>query len=83
MLFRSDRFQTLETPLADLGARCEAQGASGAHYPIVREELLAAMRELAGDDWNEQLTSDWTDLLDAVSGAMISGAVQRRMGAAA
>ena len=83
VMSRIDRFETLEKPLADLGVKCDAEGAVAAHYAIVRDELLAAMRELSGDDWSVQLDVDWTELLDAVSGAMIAGAVQRRIRTAA
>lgn len=83
IMSRIDRFESLERPLADLGVTCDAEGAVAAHYPIVRDELLSAMRDLAGDDWNEQLSADWTELLDAVSGAMIAGAVHRRLRSAA
>jgi hemoglobin-like flavoprotein len=68
------RFHSLEEPLMELGARAARAGANPAHYRILRDELLATMAALAREDWSRELASDWTLLLDAVSGAMLRGA---------
>jgi hemoglobin-like flavoprotein len=69
------RFHRLEQPLMEFGAKAADAGAIPAHYRIVREELLATMAELAGEDWTEGLARDWKFVLEAVSGAMLRGAM--------
>ena len=69
------RFHCLEEPLMDFGAKAADAGANPAHYGIIRAELLATMAELAGDDWTDQLAKDWNLLLEAISGAMLRGAL--------
>lgn len=78
-----DRFHKLEVPLASLGAMCAREGANPGHYTIFRDELLVVMEELAGDDWDAQLSQDWTEVFDAVSGAMLAGAISEQIRRAA
>ncbi len=78
---RCDEFRKLEKALGSLGNRAAQAGASPAHYRIVRKELLAAMRELAGEDWTHDLHTSWDLLLEAVTGAMLVGAVDARRAA--
>lgn len=72
---RADKFHKLEAPLMELGVQAYRAGANPAHYRIVRTELLRAMAELAGEDWSAELEAEWTLLLEAVSGAMLRGAL--------
>lgn len=76
-----DTFHRLEKPLGDLGRQAAAQGASAAHYRIVRDELLRAMADLAGDAWTAQTADSWSTLLDGVTGAMLAGALDSRRAA--
>jgi hemoglobin-like flavoprotein len=64
----------LEAPLRELGARHLAYGALPEHYPIVREALLDALAETAGQAWSTQLHADWRAALDQVAAAMLRGA---------
>jgi hemoglobin-like flavoprotein len=73
---RIDRFETLERPLAELGIRCAKAGATAADYAVVRDELLSVMEEIGGDDWDHRLSQEWREVLDAVAGAMLAGAVR-------
>lgn len=73
---RIDRFETLERPLAELGIRCAKAGATAADYAVVRDELLSVMEEIGGDDWDHRLGQEWREVLDAVAGAMLAGAVR-------
>jgi methyl-accepting chemotaxis protein len=59
-----------------LGARHVAYGTQPAHYGAVRDTLLAAMAELAGDLWNETLHDDWTAAIDLVAETMLQGAAR-------
>jgi hemoglobin-like flavoprotein len=77
------RFHSLEDPLMKLGAKAAQAGAHPGHYGIVRDELLATMAQLAGDDWTDDLAKDWTLVLEAVSGAMLRGALGGRTAEAA
>jgi hemoglobin-like flavoprotein len=60
--------------LKELGASHTAFGARRAHYPIVCEELLAAMEETAGGAWNEEIEREWASALHLLSAAMLAGA---------
>ncbi|GJQ30219.1 MAG: hypothetical protein HBSAPP03_21030 [Phycisphaerae bacterium] len=75
---RCEQFHKLERVLGDAGASAAAAGFTPAHYPIVRDTLLAAMHDLAGEDWTPELEKSWRLLLDATSGAMIAGAFRHR-----
>ena len=60
--------------LKALGASHAAFGAQAAHYPIVCEELVAAMAETAGDAWSAEIEREWRSALHLVSAAMLAGA---------
>lgn len=77
-----DRFERLEESLGELGAKAAAAGFVPKHYGVVRDELLSAMASLMGDHWTAEVEGDWTELLDAVSGAMLRGAISHRARAA-
>ncbi len=72
---RADRFARVEPMLAELGRRAHARGATALHYAGARDALLATMRELARDDWSDQLHQDWEHVLLGVAGAMQKGAL--------
>jgi len=78
-----DRFSTLERPLGQLGRICAREGANAGHYVTFKMELLRVMAELAGDDWTPNLASLWDQTLDAVTAAMVVGAIQEELRAAA
>jgi len=78
-----ERFHKLEGPLGQIGTRCACEGANAAHYRIMREELISVMAELSGADWTDELARDWRDVLEAVSGAMMAGAVMEEIRKAA
>jgi hemoglobin-like flavoprotein len=79
----ADNLGSLEKALMDMGARHVKYGAQPAHYPVVRDTLVAALAKTAGKAWTPQLAADWTAALNVVAGAMIKGAEQaeRRMAA--
>ncbi len=74
----ADRFHRIEAPLAELGRKAHEHGARAADFQAFREELIGAMRALAGDDWSEGLEGAWRELLHAVAGAMLAGALGRK-----
>lgn len=63
--------------LKDLGARHVDYGTEPAHYGAVRDCLLVAMEELAGEVWNPTLKDDWTLALNTVAEVMLQGAEER------
>ncbi|CAG0971763.1 Flavohemoprotein [Phycisphaerales bacterium] len=76
-----DTFHRLEKPLGELGKQAAACGATAAHYRIVRNELLQAMADLAGDAWTADTANSWSLVLDAMTGAMLAGAMDIRRAA--
>ena len=63
--------EALTTPLRELGERHRGYGALREHYPIVVEELVGAMADVAGDGWSDEDTEDWTVALQIVSERML------------
>jgi len=64
----------LAEPLRDMGARHVGYGTQEAHYPVVRDTLIASMAEFAGDAWNGDIDEAWTTALNTIAGFMIEGA---------
>lgn len=56
--------------LKALGERHEEYGVTAEMYPMVGECLLAALAEVAGDDWSPQLSNAWTDAYGAIAQLM-------------
>jgi hemoglobin-like flavoprotein len=69
--------------LRELGARHVAYGARPEHYPVVGAALIAAMVEIAGPEWKPEYTDAWSAAFEVVAGAMIAGAAEAELAAAA
>jgi hemoglobin-like flavoprotein len=69
--------------LRQLGARHVAYGAEPEHYPLVGQVLLASMAEIAGDAWSREYELAWTVAFGVVARAMIEGAEEAKLEAAA
>lgn len=69
--------------LYELGARHVAYGAEPEHYPVVGSVLLASMAEIAGPAWTPAYEQAWSAAFGVVAGAMIEGAEQAMLQAAA
>lgn len=78
-----DNFDSLRRPLGMLGVNCAREGANTGHYSVVKNELLMVMAELAGEDWTPELAALWDQLLEAVTGAMVVGAIHEELRRAA
>jgi hemoglobin-like flavoprotein len=63
----------LTETLGELGARHAGWGVLASMYDAVIECMVAAMVEIGGTDWTEQMTDAWVEALDAVSGLMMLG----------
>jgi methyl-accepting chemotaxis protein len=74
---------TIVPKLRELGARHVAYGAEPAQYPVVGEVLLASMAEVARDAWRPEHASAWAAAFDVVAGAMLDGAADAQLRAAA
>ena len=66
--------ETVVPTLRKLGARHAAYGAEAGHYPVVGQALIAAMAEVAGNDWDESYAEAWGVAFGVVAGAMLDGA---------
>jgi methyl-accepting chemotaxis protein len=60
--------------LRELGARHVGYGAEPAHYPVVGEVLIAAMRDVAGDAWRPEYEQAWAAAYAVVARTMLVGA---------
>lgn len=69
--------------LRDLGARHVRYGARPEHYPVVGAALIGAMAEIAGDAWKAEYEAAWSAAFDIVAGAMLAGAEEAALDAAA
>jgi hemoglobin-like flavoprotein len=69
--------------LRELGARHVAYGAQPEHYPVVGEVLIASMAAVAGDAWRPEYERAWGGAFEIVAGAMIDGANEATLEAAA
>jgi hemoglobin-like flavoprotein len=69
--------------LRKLGARHVAYGAEPGHYPVVGEVLIASMAQVAGDAWRPEYERAWAAAFDVVAGAMLDGASDSALRAAA
>jgi hemoglobin-like flavoprotein len=76
-------FDEIVPTLRDLGARHVAYGARPEYYPVVGAVLIAAMAEIAGPEWEPDYTEAWSAAFDVVAGAMIAGAAEAELAAAA
>ncbi len=57
----------------EMGRRHASYDAAPDHYPIFRDTLIGVMRDMSARDWSDQLTLDWTAVLDDVAGIMLEG----------
>ena len=69
--------------LRELGARHVAYGAEPEHYPVVGQVLIASMADVAGDAWRPEYEDAWIEAFAVVAGAMLDGAKDARLEAAA
>ena len=69
--------------LRELGARHVAYGAQPEHYPVVGAVLIASMEEIAGPAWTEEFGRAWCEAFSVVAAAMIEGAEEASLQAAA
>jgi hemoglobin-like flavoprotein len=69
--------------LRELGARHVAYGARPEHYPLVGATLIASMAAIAGEQWKPEYERAWGAAYEIVAGAMIAGAEQADLEAAA
>jgi len=66
--------ERLGPTLRELGRRHVAYGAKAHHYPVVVDEMVGAMGDVAGPRWTADDASDWRTALRMVSNEMMAGA---------
>lgn len=64
----------LEEHLVPLGSRHAGYGVTPGMYDWVGASLLAAMADVAGEDWTKQHEVAWSDAYGAITSLMLSGA---------
>src|SRR5262245_35364899 len=69
--------------LRELGARHVAYGAKPEHYPVVGATLIASLAAVAGDAWTPKYERAWSAAYELVADAMLEGAEQAALEAAA
>ena len=74
LVLNLERPDVLKSYLGQLGAKHVRYGARNAHYDAVGECLLAAMAEVAGPIWNDELEREWTETYGTVASLMKQGA---------
>ncbi len=62
----------LKDYLQGLGARHVQYGVMAEHYPMVAENLLAVMEELAGSLWTKEIKQAWNKTLNTVATIMLA-----------
>jgi nitric oxide dioxygenase len=58
----------------ELGARHHAYGVRAAHYHLMGEALLTALRRALGDEWTDEVDEAWRAAYDLTAEAMLIGA---------
>jgi len=61
-----NNIDVLAEALTKLGKQHQAFGAHIDHYPVVRDTLLSAMQDVAGEAWTEEVYNAWFDALNVV-----------------
>lgn len=64
----------LSATLRGLGAKHVDYGVTAEMYPWVGECLVAALAEVAADDWTPEIAQAWAGAFGAISGLMMAGA---------
>lgn len=63
----------LSDTLGGLGAKHAGWGVTAPMYGAVADCMIAAMAELGGDAWTEEMTAAWAEALTAVASLMLAG----------
>jgi methyl-accepting chemotaxis protein len=63
----------LAAVLKEMGARHQGYGAEVPHYGAVASTLLDVMEEFAGKAWTKQVNAAWSNALNVIADAMLSG----------
>ncbi len=71
--YYTNRFPTVEHYLRVLGHRHYHNGIRNEDFPKFRDVMLETLAEFHGDDWNEQLYSDWKQAIDLSVSVMLEG----------
>lgn len=75
----TDRPESLEGDLRDLGARHLDYGAEDAHYAVVGAAILDMLAEVLGDEFTPATKAAWLEFYGLVSGKMLEGAAAARI----
>ncbi|HLP83458.1 MAG TPA: globin domain-containing protein [Phycisphaerales bacterium] len=77
----ADHFALLEAQLGTVAQRASQVGLRPSQYPLLRDCLLKALANLAGENWTRELAKDWFTLLEGIHGIMLVSAAPARRAA--
>lgn len=74
------RLDSIEHLLTEMGIRHHRAGVQPQHYGIVRDAMIASMRDVAQGEggWDARVEQDWQEVFNVVASMMIRGAGQAR-----
>jgi len=76
--FHANGFKAVEQYLQHIGTRHNDIAIPKEMYPDWRDSMLIALEKFHGDDWNDDLASDWHLAIDKTIEAMLNGYERRR-----
>lgn len=80
---KADRLHEVEDLLRDLGKRHRGYGAEAGHYPLLRDALVAGMKDVAAKGWDYQVEFAWKAFMNEIAKAMHYGKVESAPSSAA
>lgn len=69
-----DAIEIASGTLEEMGLRHIEYGAQPEHYPAMGKCLLHALATVTGEDWNDELESQWAEVYGTISSIMLRGA---------
>jgi hemoglobin-like flavoprotein len=75
----TDRPESMEIDLRDLGARHLDYGTEDAHYAVVGAALLDMLAEVLGEDFTPATRAAWTEFYGLISTKMLEGAAAAKI----
>lgn len=77
-----NRPEAVQHVLMDFGAKAQRIGIMPQQYGLARQALIDAMRQTLGQHWNEDVETDWTEVLNSATSVVLMGAGRSRAKAA-
>ena len=72
----SDDLTPIYPQLEELGVRHICYETTQRHYQLAKDSFLHALAKTYGSQWNDDLLSNWTIVLDIINQRMLEGALK-------